>query len=90
MTTYVIVTHPVKDFDTWKSVFDKFESVRKEGGEQSAVVLRHSDDPNMVTVLNTWNSIEEFQAFFGQEELKAGMAEAGVAGPPTVILSNDV
>ena len=90
MTTYVIVTHPVKDFDTWKSVFDKFESVRKEGGEQSAVVLRHADDPNMVTVVNTWNSIDEFQAFFGQEELKAGLAEAGVAGPPTVILANDV
>ena len=90
MTTYVIVTHPVKDFDTWKSVFDKFESVRKEGGEQSAVVLRHADDPNMVTVVNTWNSIDEFQAFFGQEELKAGMEEAGVAGPPTVILANDV
>ena len=90
MTTYVIVTHPVKDFDTWKSVFDKFESVRKEGGEQSAVVLRHADDPNMVTVVNTWNSIDEFQAFFGQEELKAGMADAGVAGPPTVILANDV
>ena len=90
MTTYVIVTHPVKDFDTWKSVFDKFESVRKEGGEQSAVVLRHADDPNMVTVVNTWNSIDEIQAFFGQEELKAGMAEAGVAGPPTVILANDV
>ena len=90
MTTYVIVTHPVKDFDTWKIVFDKFESVRKEGGEQSAVVLRHADDPNMVTVVNTWNSIDEFQAFFGQEELKAGMAEAGVAGPPTVILANDV
>ncbi|HCU80089.1 MAG TPA: hypothetical protein DGN60_02860 [Chloroflexi bacterium] len=90
MTTYVIVTHPVKDFDTWKNVFDKFESVRKEGGEQSAVVLRHADDPNMVTVVNTWNSIDEFQAFFGQEELKAGMAEAGVAGPPTVILANDV
>ena len=90
MTTYVIVTHPVKDFDTWKSVFDKFESVRKEGGEQSAVVLRHADDPNMVTVVNTWNSIDEFQAFFVQEELKAGMAEAGVAGPPTVILANDV
>ena len=90
MTTYVIVTHPVKDFDTWKSVFDKFESVRKEGGEQSAVDLRHADDPNMVTVVNTWNSIDEFQSFFRQEELKAGMAEAGVAGPPTVILANDV
>ena len=90
MTTYIIVTHPVKDFATWKGVFDKFESVRKEGGELSAVVLRHADDPNMVTVLNTWTSIDAFQEFFGQEELKAGMAEAGVIAPPTVIVANDV
>ena len=90
MTTYIIVTHPVKDFDIWKNVFDKFESVRKEGGELSAVVLRHADDPNMVTVINTWDSIDTFQAFFGREELKTAMGDAGVTGPPTFIVANDV
>ena len=32
MATYVIVTHPVKDFDVWKKVFDEFEQARKEAG----------------------------------------------------------
>ena len=89
MTTYIIVTHPVKDFDTWKSLFDKFESVRKEGGERSAVVLQHSDDPNMVTVINTWDTIEAAQAFFSREELKAAMGEAGVTAPPTFVFANE-
>jgi len=83
MAAYTIVTHPVKDFDAWKSVFDQFEPVRKEGGERSAVVLRHADDSNMVT-------IEIAQAFFSQEELmKAAMGEAGVTAPPTLVFANE-
>ncbi len=30
MTAYTIVTHPVKDFDTWKASFEQFEPIRKE------------------------------------------------------------
>ena len=89
MAAYTIASHPVKDFDTWKSLFDKFESVRKEGGERSAVVLQHSDDPNMVTVINTWDTIEAAQAFFSREELKAAMGEAGVTAPPTFVFANE-
>ena len=89
MAAYTIVTHPVKDFDVWKSVFDKFETVRKEGGERSAVVLRHADDSNMVTIINTWDTIEAAQAFFSQEELKSAMGEAGVTAPPTFVFANE-
>jgi len=53
------------------------------------VVLRHADDPNMVTIINTWDSIDAPQAFFNREELKAGMAEAGVTAPPTMIFANE-
>ena len=89
MAVYTIGSHPVKDFDVWRTIFDRFEPLRKEAGEQSSVVLRHADDPNFVTIINTWASIEAFQAFFGREELKAGMAEAGVTAPPTFIIANE-
>ena len=89
MAAYTIVSHPVKDFDTWKTIFDQFEPIRKEAGELSAVVLRHADDPNMVTVINTWDSIEAFQALFDREELKASMTEAGVTAPPTIVIANE-
>jgi|TARA_B110000263_G_scaffold44909_1_gene36846 quinol monooxygenase YgiN len=89
MAAYTITSHPVKDFDTWKSMFDQFESTRKDGGELSAVVLRHADDPNMVTVINTWDAIETAQKFFGREELKSVMGEAGVTAPPTFVLANE-
>ena len=88
MTAYCNVTHPVKDFDAWKTVFDQFEDSRKEGGELSAVVLRHSDDPNMVTVLSTWDTVETAQAFFASVDLKEAMQEAGVTAPPTFVYAN--
>ena len=89
MAIYTIGTHPVEDFDTWKGVFDKFESLRKECGELSAVTLQHCDDPNMVTVINTWVSVDAFQAFFSREELKAAMGDAGVTAPPTIIVATE-
>ena len=89
MAAYTIATHPVKDFNAWKAIFDQFEPIRKEAGERSAVGLRHADAPNMVTIINTWDTIESAQAFFSQEELKAGMAEAGVTAPPTMIFANE-
>ena len=89
MAAYTIATHPVRDFDAWKAIFEQFEPIRKEAGERSAVVLRHADDPNMVTIINTWDSIEAPQAFLNREELKAGMAEAGVTAPPTIIFANE-
>jgi len=53
------------------------------------VVLRHADDSNMVTIINTWDTIETAQAFFSQEELKAAMGEAGVTAPPTFVFPNE-
>ena len=89
MAAYTIASHPVRDFGTWKSPFDQFEPIRKDGGELSAVVLRHSDDQNMVTVINTWDTIEMAQVFFNREELKSAMGEAGVIAPPTFVFANE-
>ena len=88
MTAYVIVTHPVKDFDAWKNVFDQFEQLRKEAGELTAVGLRHAEDPNVVSVLNTWTSVEAAKTFVASEEIKKGMGEAGVTAPPTFVFAN--
>ena len=89
MAAYTIASHPVNDFDTWKSAFDQFEPIRKEGGKRSALVLRHAEDPNMVTVINAWDTVETAQAFFDREELKAAMREAGVTAPPTSVFANE-
>ena len=88
MGAYNINTHPVTDFGASKTVFDRIEPVRKEGSELSAVVLRHSDDHNVVIVVNAWDTVEAAQAFFVREDLKAGMGEAGVTAPPSFVFAN--
>ena len=88
MTT-VIVQHKVKDFAEWKKVFDSAIEMRKSGGELSAEVLRDASDPNNLTVINKWDSLENAQKFVHAPELKAAMEKAGVAGPPTVFFLNE-
>jgi hypothetical protein len=41
-----------------------------------------------VTVWHDFETLESAQAFIGSEELRAGMAEAGVTGEPQVWFTN--
>jgi hypothetical protein len=41
-------------------------------------VLRPADDPNMVVVVDTFDSLEAAKTFFDNSELKGAMEQAGV------------
>ena len=86
----VIVQHKVKDFAEWKKTFDSAIEMRKSAGELSAQVFRDAEDPNSLTVINQWDSIENAQKFVQSPELKAAMEKAGVAGPPMITFLNEV
>jgi hypothetical protein len=49
MTT-VHIENTVRDFDTWKANFDKYERFRAEHGVQSYRVSRSLADPNEVLI----------------------------------------
>jgi quinol monooxygenase YgiN len=85
----VIVQHKVKDFATWKHVFDSAVNMRKAGGELSADVYRDASDPNKLTVVNKWDSIENAQKFIHSPDLMAAMAAGGVEGMPVVTFLNE-
>lgn len=85
-----VMYHKVQDFDKWKAAFDAFIEVRKKGGEIDFSVGTLQSEPNTACVINTWESLEKFEAFFGAEELKAAMGAAGVLEAPTVIILNEV
>jgi quinol monooxygenase YgiN len=80
----MMVQHRVKDFAEWKKVFDSFAGLRSSNGELSTHVFRDASDPNRITVINKWNSMESARKFSQSPELKAAMEKAGVEGPPTV------
>jgi quinol monooxygenase YgiN len=85
----ILIQHKVKDFAAWKKVFDASAGMRTSSGELSAQVFRDANDPNMLTVINTWNSMANAQKFAQSPDLKAAMEQAGVVGAPAVYFLNE-
>ncbi len=81
---YVIIKHNVEDFDKWKEGFDNAAEMRSQAGEKSVQIFRDSEDQNLIFGVVEFESKEQAQAFFGSEELKAKMGEAGVVGEPAI------
>jgi quinol monooxygenase YgiN len=80
----LLIQHTVKDFAAWRKVFESAVELRKSNGELSAQVYHDASNPNKVTTLNKWNSLENAQKFANSPDLKAAMEKAGVLGQPSV------
>lgn len=83
----MVVKHPVKDFDAWRVEYDKAQVIRDKHGVTDAIVLRDPDDPNEVTGLHWFSSVDEAHAFAEDPDLRDAMARAGVSGPPRIEIS---
>jgi heme-degrading monooxygenase HmoA len=86
----MLFQHKVKDFAEWKKTFDSHAGLRASNGELSAHVFRDANDPNSVTVINKWNSLENAQKFSHSSEPKTAMETAGVVSAPSVFFLNEV
>jgi hypothetical protein len=82
------IRHSVSDFAQWKAVYDTFKPTTE--GAKYARVNRSVDDPNMVTVVAGFDTLELAKAFVNNPSLKAKMTEAGVVGSPRVEINEEV
>jgi quinol monooxygenase YgiN len=80
----MLVHHKVKDYAAWKAVYDSVEDLRAANGELSDTIYRDANDPNSLTVVFGWDSLENAQKYAQSPELKAAMEKAGVLGPPEI------
>ena len=64
----LLIRNTVRDYDSWKAVFDKFERFREEHGVRSYRVLRAADDGSDVQVILDFDSPEEAIEFRGRLE----------------------
>lgn len=87
---YLIVKHTVEDYAKWKPVFDLHGSARKAAGSKGAQLFRTDDNPNEVTLLFEWDSIENARRFSESPDIREVMQKAGVVGPPTLSFLNEV
>ena len=81
---YVLVQHNVKDYGEWKKGFDNAAGLRQANGEKSAWIFQSEDDPNAITGLFEWDSLENGRKYFEMPELKEAMKQAGVIGAPKI------
>jgi quinol monooxygenase YgiN len=84
----LLIQHQVKDYAAWKKVFDSVQELRTASGEIGNQIYRDAANPNKLTVVNTWDSMENAQKFAQSPELRAAMKDAGVEGKPNMSFLN--
>jgi hypothetical protein len=83
--SHVLVRQRVKDFDSWKRVFEGGLGMRKAGGELSSRLFYVGNDRKDLVLLLEFESEERAKRFFESPVLKAKRGEAGVLGEPEVL-----
>lgn len=85
---FYVVRHKVKDFDSWKKVYDGFESTREQYGVHEHYAIQSVDQPNEITVVGE-GKMDAIQKFLHSSDLKTRMESAGVIGAPEIFVGNN-
>ncbi|MGZ5307333.1 MAG: cyclase [Actinomycetota bacterium] len=85
----VIVQHHVEDYDRWYPVFKEHGEIRRSHGATGHSILRATDDPNTLVIVNEFSTAEGARAFATDPSLPAVMQRAGVDGAPQVWICDE-
>jgi hypothetical protein len=80
---YVLIIHNVENYESWKEMFDKAATLRKEAGEVSYQVLSDYQLPNKIVHF----SIQQAKAFFESPEVEVLRKQGGVKSPEFIYLN---
>ena len=73
----------VAEYATCRSVFDSDEAFRRANGATGIVqVYQDVDNPNHVTTIVEWDSVENARKFASSPEMKEAMQAASVTSAP--------
>jgi hypothetical protein len=78
----LMVTHKVKDFETWRKEFEAGRQMRSDAGLTDLGFGYSSGDNHMVTVAFAVNDLAKAKALLASRDLKDRMSKAGVEGAP--------
>jgi hypothetical protein len=83
----IILSHDVKDFASWKPIYDSDVARRENAGFKEIAVGTKSDDPNKVYMI--WEGDPAaVENMMKDPDLKEKMDVAGVISPPEVTIIN--
>jgi heme-degrading monooxygenase HmoA len=84
----ILVKHTVADYATWKAGFIEHGSTRKSAGSKGSQIFQSAENPNEVTVLMEWDTLENARKFTEDPGLREAMQKAGVQGRPEIRFLN--
>jgi hypothetical protein len=83
------IQHPITDFGTWESAFNRFADARRNAGVRAHRIQRPVDNPSFVVIELDFDSTAEAQSFLGflRTRVWANPENSpGLAGTPELIL----
>jgi quinol monooxygenase YgiN len=80
----MFVRHEVADYGAWRKSYDSFLPTQKKLGVTYQAVYQSTENPNDVTVIHDFHSLEKAKAFVASADLKAAMEKSGVKGAPQI------
>lgn len=83
------IEHPITDYETWSSAFDRFADLRREAGVRAHRVHRPIDDPRYVVIDLDFDTIEQAEGFLGFLKTKVWGNQANspaLAGDPETMI----
>jgi hypothetical protein len=83
---FAIGRHKVRDFESWKPVFDSDNERREAAGIRVVDLYRSMDDPNDVHFLFEIDDPNILRQMIDSPELSEKMREAGVISAPEFTL----
>jgi hypothetical protein len=86
----LLVHHKVQDYSAWRKIFDDDDQRRKEYGSTGFQVLKSASDPNDLTIIMDWPSVDAAQSFATSDALKEKMKDAGVISQPEILFLVEV
>jgi hypothetical protein len=89
MPVTAVIRHKVADYDAWRSVYDGVADVQANGGVTAESVHRLVGDANDLLIVHRFETADAAQSFFGNEQLRDGMRQAGVQGAPRIEIYED-
>ena len=77
----VVLSHPVADFKSWKTVYDGDAERRSRAGLKEVIVGQDANDPNMVYMVFETDNPGVIQQMLSDPNLAEVMKESGVTIP---------
>jgi hypothetical protein len=83
------IQHPITDFETWTTAFNRFNEVRRSAGVQGQRIQRPVDDEKYVVIdldFETADKAQAFLSFLRSAVWTSAANSPGLAGTPEALV----